>query len=145
VPAHIRGEFMQKRKILRLQNYDYSNQGYYFVTICTKDSLDYFGRIDNKQMILNDAGKMIERIWHEMPQKYPGINIDAFIIMPNHIHGIILIGPAQGRPVHYRISCGNLNHIRRRYSVIIIPMALISKANYGIDLFMIGLFAKMIH
>lgn len=69
---------MPIRKHLRLKNYDYSKEGAYFVTICTKEGGDYFGRIKNGDMILNDLGRMIERIWNEIPQNYPGIEIDPY-------------------------------------------------------------------
>lgn len=81
------------RKQLRMQNYDYSQNGHYFITICTQNREHLFGDIVNSKMQLNDAGKMIETVWNEMPHFYIGINIDAMCIMPNHFHGIIIIGP----------------------------------------------------
>lgn len=80
-----------KRKSIRLKGYNYSTPGYYFVTICTKDKKCLFGEIPDAGMELNDAGRMVDRVWHELPVFYPNIHVDAFIIMPNHIHGIIII------------------------------------------------------
>jgi len=101
----IRGAFglMQpKRKSQRKQNYDYSQPGYYAVTICTQNRSHLFGRIVEGDMLLNDAGGMINNTWHEIPGHYPGIELDVMQIMPNHVHGIIVVravGTApRGRP-----------------------------------------------
>ncbi|MBI3602771.1 MAG: transposase [Candidatus Omnitrophica bacterium] len=81
---------MRRRKNLRLQDWDYSQNGYYFVTVCVKDRIPLLGEIMNGQILLNDAGRMVESIWKELPIHYP-IDIDAFVVMPNHVHGIIVI------------------------------------------------------
>ena len=82
---------MQNRHSIRLRKYDYSLPGSYFVTICTQNKECRFGNVVNGKMILNDTGKMVQMIWHEIPRYYSGVNIDQFQIMPNHIHGIIII------------------------------------------------------
>ncbi len=79
------------RKRNRLQMFDYSRAGYYFVTICTHNKEDLFGEIIGGQMITNAAGKMVTKTWHELPESYHGIRTDQFQIMPNHLHGIIVI------------------------------------------------------
>ena len=79
------------RKSLRLKGYDYTTPGKYFITICAQDREMRFGEIINGKMITNDAGKMVETVWREIPEFYPGIDIDAFQIMPDHFHGIIVI------------------------------------------------------
>ena len=79
------------RKPNRLQNYDYSRAGYYFVTICTQNRQELFGEIIDSQMITNAAGEMLTKTWCELPKFYHGIRIDQFQIMPNHVHGIIVI------------------------------------------------------
>ena len=79
------------RRSIRLKGYDYSRNGAYFITICTQNRVCLFGGIEQGEMILNDAGKMVHNIWDEIPAYYEGIEIDAFQIMPNHIHGIIVI------------------------------------------------------
>jgi len=84
------------RKSIRLKNYDYSKNGLYFVTICAHNRECYFGNIDNCKMILNNSGKMVQIVWNEIPKYYNGIKIDAFQIMPNHIHGIIEIDNTVG-------------------------------------------------
>jgi REP element-mobilizing transposase RayT len=79
------------RRSIRLKGYDYSQCGYYFITICTKHRRCLFGEIENGQMILNNAGKMIDRWWNELKNKYANIEIDEYVVMPNHCHGIINI------------------------------------------------------
>lgn len=87
------------RRSIRLRGYDYSQAGAYFVTICAQNREFLFGEIVNGEMRLNDAGKMIQTVWGEIPVYYQGIDIDSFIVMPNHIHGIVIVGAApRGRP-----------------------------------------------
>ncbi len=80
-----------QRRSIRLQGYDYTQSGAYFVTICIQNRECLFGNIANSEMRLNDTGKMIQTVWDAIPKYYPGIDIDAYQIMPNHIHGIIII------------------------------------------------------
>jgi len=91
-----------KRKSQRKQDYDYSQAGYYAVTVCTQNRSCLFGMINNGEMLLNDAGRMIHETWCEIPDHYPGIELDVMQIMPNHLHGIIVVcevGAApRGRP-----------------------------------------------
>jgi len=76
------------RKTIRLKGYDYSQSGWYFVTVCTENRKRLFGNIINENMVLNECGKMIESIWQSLPKRFPVV-LDAFQIMPNHIHMII--------------------------------------------------------
>ena len=86
-------EMNKTRKSMRLKGYDYSKPGYYFVTVCTQNKKCLFGDIRNRQMVLNDAGRMIEKVWNALPEHYPHVELDAFVIMPNHFHGIIVLRP----------------------------------------------------
>jgi hypothetical protein len=79
------------RRSIRLQNYDYKRSGAYFVTMVTQNRACLFGDVVNGRLQLNDAGQMIQAIWHQLPQHYPGVETDAFAIMPNHVHGIIAL------------------------------------------------------
>ncbi|MFH1077149.1 MAG: transposase [Pseudomonadota bacterium] len=74
---------------IRLKGYDYSQAGLYFITICTQNKLCLFGGIENRDMILNDAGQMVERQWQELIYRFDNIRLHEFIVMPNHFHGII--------------------------------------------------------
>ncbi|KAA6314045.1 hypothetical protein EZS27_035280 [termite gut metagenome] len=78
------------RRSIRLKGYDYSQQGAYFVTICCQDKNCLFGDVVNAKLVLNDAGKMIERWYLELLNKYPDIECDAYVVMPNHFHAIIM-------------------------------------------------------
>ena len=86
------------RRSIRLKGYDYSQNGAYFVTICVQNRECLFGKIRNGNMVLNDAGKMIEKYWREIPEHYPNVILDAFVIMPNHMHGILIIDNNVGQP-----------------------------------------------
>ncbi len=79
------------RRSIRLQGYDYSRTGAYFVTLCTQNRECLFGEIENGKMVLNDAGLMVQIVRDEMRPNYPGVETDDFIVMPNHIHGIIIL------------------------------------------------------
>ena len=85
------------RQSLRLKGYDYAQSGAYFVTICTQDRACLFGNVVDDVLQLNDAGRMIQAIWEAIPQFYPGVGIDEFVAMPNHIHGIITLGGTAGQ------------------------------------------------
>ncbi len=78
-------------KSTRLQNWNYSNSGYYFVTICTKDHTCLFGDVKDGKMDMSWRGRIIEKFWTELNNNHLGIKLDDFIIMPNHIHGIIVL------------------------------------------------------
>ena len=82
---------LSNRQSIRLQNYDYSASGYYFVTICTHRMNTWFGEIMDAQIHLSDVGQFARQCWLNIPQHYPSVELDQWIIMPNHIHGIIII------------------------------------------------------
>jgi REP element-mobilizing transposase RayT len=71
-----------------LQEYDYSQPGMYFVTICARDGQCLFGEIVDSEMILNNFGIIVVDVWNEIPQHFSGVELDAFVVMPNHVHGI---------------------------------------------------------
>lgn len=79
------------RRSIRLQSYDYKRSGAYFVTMVTQNRACLFGDVVNGRLQLNDAGQMIQAIWDQLPQHYPSVETDAFVIMPNHVHGIIAL------------------------------------------------------
>ena len=82
---------VHRRRSLRLPHYDYSRAGYYFITITAHNRAHLFGEIVGGEMVLNGAGRMIERLWHEIPHDFANIALHEFVVMPNHIHGIIQI------------------------------------------------------
>ncbi len=85
------------RRSIRLKGYDYTQAGAYFVTICTQGKECLFGKIDDGEMCKNDAGRMIQEVWDGLPQHYPGVDVDLFVVMPNHVHGIIVLVEVNSR------------------------------------------------
>lgn len=75
----------------RLKNYNYSSDGLYFVTICTHNRQLLFGNISNDKMVLNKNGAIVDYCWFDLPNHYSNMVLDEFVVMPNHIHGIIVI------------------------------------------------------
>ena len=71
--------------------WDYRNNAAYFVTICTAGREHYFGKIANGKMQLSDMGQIADQYWTEIPAHFPFIKLDAFVVMPNHVHGILVI------------------------------------------------------
>jgi putative transposase len=104
-------KFLNKYRIesTRLKNWDYANNSAYFVTICTKNRINYFGEIQNDKMILSEIGKIVEAEWIKTPEIRPDMNLklDSFIVMPDHFHGIIIIGENEFNSKSYRNKIKN--------------------------------------
>ena len=81
----------RRHNSLRYPGRDYSLPGKYFVTISTADKREWFATIVNEEIQLSEIGSVAYKLWCEIPQHFPNITLDEFIIMPNHIHGIIII------------------------------------------------------
>jgi len=98
-------KFQNKYRIssTRLQNWDYGSNAAYFVTICTQNREHYFGEITNGSMYLSEIGHLANKYWLEIPEHFPFVELDAFVVMPNHVHGIIIINkPNNERDVETR-------------------------------------------
>lgn len=80
---------LHHRRSIRLKGYDYSQPGLYFITICCQDRACLFGNVMDGEMKLNDAGKITDEYWMEIPKHFPNTVLHEHIVMPNHIHGII--------------------------------------------------------
>ena len=86
-----------ERRSIRLLHFDYSQTGAYFVTICTRDRMCLFGDIMDGEMRLNDFGRLAHEVWERIPAHFAMVETDAWIVMPNHVHGVIFIaGPDAG-------------------------------------------------
>jgi putative transposase len=85
------------RRSVRLKGHDYAQPGAYFVTVCTRERESVLGRIVDSELRLSPIGEIVERNWHDIPARFPGIALDAFVVMPNHIHGIITVTDARHR------------------------------------------------
>ena len=92
-------KFQNKYRIpsARASWWDYSRDGTYFITICTQDRDCYFGKVVNGKMKLTGIGEIALSCWQEIPQHFPYVQLDSFMVMPNHVHGIIIID----KPVEY--------------------------------------------
>ncbi|MDR0227983.1 MAG: hypothetical protein LBI72_02845 [Flavobacteriaceae bacterium] len=101
--------------------WDYSNNGTYFITICTKDRINYFGRVQQGEIILNPLGQSVLKCWNSIPIFHPYVVLDAFIIMPNHVHGILHIDNGESKSISLPKECktpsGSLGSIIRGFKV----------------------------
>ncbi|MBZ0281451.1 MAG: transposase [Anaerolineae bacterium] len=84
------------RRSIRLNGYDYTHPGAYFITLCTHDRGWLFGDILNEHMRLNGCGEIVQQCWLDIPAHFPHVSLDAFVVMPNHFHGIIIINESVG-------------------------------------------------
>ena len=96
------------RRSIRLEGYDYTQPGSYVVTPCVHGRECLFGEIVDGEIHLNDRGDMVRSAWHDLPGRCPGLSLDAFVIMPNHVHGIIILPSRRGesriRPGPLRVT-----------------------------------------
>lgn len=85
--------FQNKYRIpsARLQQWDYRWAGAYFITVCTKDRLHYFGDIENGKMVLSNIGVLADVFWYEIKNHTQNVELGAFVVMPNHIHGVLIL------------------------------------------------------
>jgi putative transposase len=79
------------RQSTRVKWFDYKSAGRYAVTICTRHRDHTFGEIRTERMFFNDAGRVARTLWYSLPDRFPGVCLDAFVLMPNHLHGIVII------------------------------------------------------
>jgi putative transposase len=86
------------RRSIRLKGYDYSQSGAYFITVCTKNRSPLLGTIVNGEMRPSPIGEVSEKLWDEIPHHFSDVQLDEFVIMPNHVHGIILLWGDSQRP-----------------------------------------------
>jgi putative transposase len=85
------------RLSIRLKGFDYRQSGAYFVTICTQNRACLFGAVADGEVRLSDAGEIAKATWNELPARFPSLGLDVFVVMPNHIHGIIMVGAQRKR------------------------------------------------
>jgi hypothetical protein len=99
------------RRSIRLPGYDYAACGAYFVTITLQRRAHLLGYLADGRMHCSDAGAMIWRWWRKLPEKFPSVAIDAFVVMPDHIHGIIILGagPGEEGAKHFNESARHLS------------------------------------
>lgn len=93
----------KRRQSFRLRGYDYTTPGAYFITLCTQNRECIFGIIDDGKMMLNELREIVNQQWRASPIVRPQISLDAFVIMPNNIHAIVIINPKNA--THADIDC----------------------------------------
>ena len=86
-------EELPYRRSVRLQSYDYSHTGAYFVTICTEEKRCRFGAIVNGESQLNNLGQIARQMWLTLPKRFHDVTLDQYVVMPNHVHGILIPTP----------------------------------------------------
>lgn len=82
---------LPRRRSIRIRDYDYSQPGHYFVTICAHNKINYFGSVAYGKMTLNSIGQMIDKWWNKLPDKFCNTMLHEYVIMPNHMHAIVEI------------------------------------------------------
>ncbi len=107
----------------RIPDWDYAEEGWYFVTICTKNHLCSLGKVINDEVQLSEIGRMVSQYWQEIPSHFPNAQLDEFIVMPNHLHGIVVLekhaAPTTGRDVACYVSTNNAGESgKSQYSAI---------------------------
>ncbi|MBM3596570.1 MAG: transposase [Alphaproteobacteria bacterium] len=88
---------LPRRRSLRLDGYDYKQAGAYFVTICTHGREFLLGAAAGGDIVLTDSGRIVQACWDDIPQHFPHADVDAVVVMPNHVHGILVIGDVGAR------------------------------------------------
>ncbi len=100
--------FKHHRRSIRLKEYDYSQAGVYFVTICINHGQTLLGKIQDSEMFPSQAGQMVAECWDALPKRFPNIDLDMFTLMPNHIHGIIVILDTNLNVNNNPVTLGNI-------------------------------------
>ncbi len=114
----------KKRRSIRLKNYDYSQQGAYFLTICTKNKQCLFGDIKEDKIRLNRLGAIVCECWQVIPEHFSHVELDTFVIMPNHIHGILWIAKSvsdeyQSSAQYQKVIKGSIPTIVRSFKSVV--------------------------
>jgi putative transposase len=115
---------------IRLKGHDYAGGGFYFVTICTHEKRCIFGSIDSSVMQLTTVGQLVSECWWAIPEHFPRVRLYGFVLMPNHLHGIIEIGSQMGRSgaaplraAQPRVVAGSLGAVVRSFKAAVAKRA----------------------
>lgn len=125
-------ENRKNRKLNRLKGYNYSQNGWYFITICIKNRIECLGEIKNKKMKYSQYGDIVLKFWQAIPNYYKNVFLDQWVIMPNHIHGIIII---KNKPVgteHYSVNMVRTHMIRTEHCSVPTMMVDDNYKKYGL-------------
>jgi putative transposase len=104
----------RSRRSIRLKGYDYSADGAYFITICVGNRECLLGEINDGQMIINEYGSIVRDVWEDLPDRVSDIDLDEYIIMPNHFHAIILINKSpESTEIHKDLDIDDIKARRK--------------------------------
>jgi REP element-mobilizing transposase RayT len=99
----------------RLPNWDYSNDGFYFITICEYAMREYFGAVKNDKMMLTPIGEIADKCWREIPDHFPFVTLDEFVVMPNHVHGLVqIVGARHDAGADVNVDAGGNDVVANR-------------------------------
>jgi putative transposase len=101
------------RRSIRLKNYDYSQAGAYFITICTLNRECLLGNVIDATINLSQYGVIAEQVWHQIPYHFPSISLDAAVVMPNHFHGIIVFSEEHSSAYQPLLDTTPKNNIKK--------------------------------
>ncbi|CAA6805007.1 MAG: Unknown protein [uncultured Sulfurovum sp.] len=119
------------RKSIRLKTWDYSQNGLYFITICTKNREHLFGEIIDETMLLSDMGLLAQKYWYEIPKHFDFVFLDSFVVMPNHIHGVIEIRREKAVKKFENQPKGTVSSIIGSYKSIVTKKCRLIDASFG--------------
>lgn len=125
------------RRSIRLHDYDYSQQGIYFVTTCAEERRCIFGSVKDDHIVLSKAGEIVCEVWNALPGRFPFVQTDTFIVMSNHFHGILAFHPESDRgaassaPTRHRANLGRVMRAFKSISAVKIKRAL-SRSTQGV-------------
>ena len=105
---------IHRRRSIRRKGHDYSETGLYFVTCCVQSRLCLFGEILDNEMLMNPAGIMIDRWWNKLAYKFQNVQLNEYVVMPNHFHGIIQI---QGENADQHKESQNIDPRRNNHAL----------------------------
>jgi putative transposase len=109
---------------MRMQGWDYTSRAAYFVTICTRPKIDWFGHINAKTMYLSAIGDVVDGYWQQIPEHYPYVTLDEYVVMPDHFHGIIIMDDRPNRSFSQNRGCiprppaGSLGSIINQFKTV---------------------------
>ena len=101
------------RRSIRLKGYDYSQAGAYFITLVTHGGACLFGGVVDGEVRLSDFGLIADECWRLIPEHFPAVELSAYVVMPNHVHGIIILHDRDGRGTPDNHSTGTIYRVRR--------------------------------
>jgi putative transposase len=143
------------RRSIRLPGYDYARHGAYFITICAYNRECLFGEITGGEMRLNECGMIATACWQDISKHFPSIALDIFIIMPNHVHGIVIIQPegrdiacyvpTEPRPSRFsRLPAHSLPSITRAYKSAVTKRINESRGTPGVPVWQKGYYEHIV-